>query len=1033
MKRILQSCFLIFFVAATQLAIAQDRTVTGKVTASGDGLPLPGVSVAVKGNTSVGTQTDVNGNFKLTVASTAKILVFRYIGFNSFEAAIASTVNVKLQEDQKLLSEVVVVGYGTQIKQDLTGSIAQVNAKDLENVPVTSFESALQGKAAGVFVESQNGKVGQGIKIRVRGSASVSAGNEPLYVVDGIVITTSNLSSTTASTNPLADINTNDIESIEVLKDASAAAIYGARASNGVVLITTKRGKSGKSSINFSAFGGASSPTGHREFMNAEDYVKISRRAALGAAVQDFNNGYYTTLQEAKDDYNVYVESRLNRYSAGNDDYKTYKVNTDWESLAYQDNPVIQQYDLNITGGSDKTTFYVAGQYLNQDGIIVANGYKRYSGRVNLSHKVTDFIDMGLNLNISSSVNNRVSNDNAFSTPIQIVALSPITPLIDPRSGLLSGSLPGSATNYPVYYNPLLSVDNSFYRTNVYRNIGKIFANVKLTKDLKFTTDFSLDNLNQNEENYYGSLTFRNTGTRNGSGYNASDFVVNVNTNSFFSYAKTFGKKHSFDAVAGTSFQKSTVRSNSISGEQFPSDAYKKIASAASKTGGVSSESAFSFLSYFFRGNYKFDNKYLVTFSARTDGSSRFGASNRYGFFPAGSLGWILSEESFLKKNEVISFLKVRGSYGLTGNSEIGNFASRGLYSGNGAYGGLAGQLPSQIQNPDLSWEETAQLDLGLDFGIYKNRINGSFDYYEKKTNGLLLNVPVPETTGFTTFTKNVGKLTNKGFEVSLNSENFVGDFKWSSSISFANNQNKITDLGGQQLGTNDINYGIEGQPIGVFYLPEYAGVNPANGDAIYYLNTTKTDGSIDRTTTNDINAAQRVVSGNPNPKYIYGFNNNFSFKGLDLTVFFQGVSGNEIFNAGGQYMSASASNGFDNQTTDQMAYWDKPGDITDVPEPRLFFGNGVNNSSRYLSDGSYIRLKTITLGYTLPDNVISRFKLSKVRLYATAQNLATFTKYKGWDPEVNADYQSSNINQGVDFYSAPQAKVISFGINIGL
>nr|MBC7613370.1 TonB-dependent receptor [Pseudopedobacter sp.] len=1032
MKKELLSYFLICFLMVS-VAFAQDKTITGKVTSASDGLPLPGVSVTVKGNTKIGTQTDVNGNFKLSVPSIARTLNFRYIGFKDLEAAVNTVVNVGLEENKKQLSEVVVVGYGTQIKQDLTGSVTQVNAKDLENVPVTSFESALQGKATGVFVESQNGKVGQGIKVRVRGSASVSAGNEPLYVVDGIVIATSNLSSTSASTNPLADINTNDIESIEVLKDASAAAIYGARASNGVVLITTKKGKAGQSKISFSAFGGVSSPTGHREFLNSEDYVKIERRAGDGAAMQDFLSGFYNTLTDAKADYSSFVESRLTRYSAGNTDYQTYKVNTDWESLAFQKSPVIQQYDLNLSGGNDKTTFFISGQYLDQDGIIVANGYKRYSGRINLTHKATDFIDIGLNLNVSNSVNNRVSNDNAFSTPFQIVALSPITPVIDPRSGLLSGSLPGAATNFPVYYNPLLSVDNAFYKTKVYRNIGKIFANVKLSKDLKFTTDFSVDNINQNEENYYGTLTFRNTGVRNGSGYNAGDFLVNLNTNNFLSYAKTIGSKNTIDAVLGTSYQKQTLQSNSTTGEEFPSDSYKKVASAASITAGNSSETSFSFLSYFFRANYKYNNKYLVSFSARYDGSSRFGSGNRYGFFPAGSVGWIMSQEDFLKNNTTLSFLKVRASYGLTGNSEIGNFPSRGLYSGNGSYAGSAGQIPLQIRNPDLRWEETAQLDVGLDFGFIKDRINGTLDYYNKKTTGLLLNVPVPETTGFATYTKNVGKLTNKGFEVAVNSENFVGKFKWSTGLSFANNENKITDLGGQQLGTNDINYGKEGQPIGVFYLPEYAGVDPANGDAIWYKNTKKTDGTLDRTTTNDVNQADRIIAGNPNPKYIFGLNNNFSYNGIDLTVFFQGVSGNKIFNAGGQYMSASASNGFDNQTKDQMAYWDKPGDITNVPEPRLFYANGVGNSTRYLSNGSYVRLKTVTLGYTFPTSVTNKLKLNRLRIYATGQNLATFTKYKGWDPEVNSDYQSTNINQGVDFYSAPQARVISFGLNIGL
>jgi hypothetical protein len=322
---------------------------------------------------------------------------------------------------------------------------------------------------------------------------------------------------------------------------------------------------------------------------------------------------------------------------------------------------------------------------------------------------------------------------------------------------------------------------------------------------------------------------------------------------------------------------------------------------------------------------------------------------------------------------------------------------------------------------------------VGLDFGILKDRITGTMDYYRKNTTDLLLAAPIPQTSGFSSITKNLGALNNKGFEFGLNSENFTGSFKWSSGLTFAYNQNKITNLGGQILNANQINAAIEGQPIGVFYLPEYAGVDQTNGDAIYYLNTKNTDGTLNRTTTNDINLADRIFAGNPNPKFIFGLNNTFSYKNFDLNVFFQGVKGNKIFNGAGQYMSANLSNGYDNQTLDQMAYWDKSGDITDVPEPRLFYGNGVGNSTRYLSDGSFIRLKTLTFGYNLPRETLNKLKLNRLRVFATGLNLATFTKYKGWDPEVNSDYQSTNINQGVDFYSAPQARVISFGINIGL
>ncbi|SER69497.1 TonB-linked outer membrane protein, SusC/RagA family [Pedobacter rhizosphaerae] len=1013
-------------------AFAQSRVISGKVTSS-NAEPIPGVSIFVKGTPSNGTQSDATGSYKISIPSDAKILVFTFIGYKTKESAITgTTLNVTLDEENTTLSDVVVVGYGTQIKRDVSGSVTSVKSKDLENLPVTSFESALQGKAAGVQIAAQNGKLGQGITVRVRGAASVTAGSEPLYIVDGIPITSGDLSSTTAPTSALADLNTNDIESIEVLKDAAASAIYGARASNGVVIITTKQGKAGKTLIQFNALGGISSPSNHRTFLNAQEYVQILRRAGQGAANQDFLNGDYTTLQEALDDYNSIVEGRLNRYSAGNNDYQTYKVNSNWEAASFQDKPVTQQYDLNLTGGNDKTKFYIGGQALDQKGILVGNSYKRYSGRLNLTNKVTDFLEVGVNLNFSNSINNRLSNDNAFSSPLQSVALSPITPFIDPRSGLVSGSLPGAASNYPVYYNPFISIGNAFYKATVYRTLGKAFANLNLAKGLKFSTDFSIDNLNQNEESYYGSLTFRNTGTSNGYGQNISTFVINANTNNFFTYNTSIGKSN-IDATLGTSYQKSTTKFSTLEGQDFPSDSYIKLGSAATKVIATSNEGAFSFLSYFFRANYKYNDRYIASFSVRADGSSRFGANHKYGYFPAGSLAWIISEEDFLKSGETFSLLKLRGSYGLTGNAEIGNYVARGLFAGTGAYGGLPGQTPSRIANPDLTWEKTKQLDIGLDFGILQNRITGAFDYYRKNTTDLLLDVPVPQTTGFATITQNLGALKNSGFELAINTENFVGEFKWSTAITAAINNNEITDLGGQVLNANEINAAIAGQPIGVFYLPEYAGVNPANGDALYYRNTTDAAGNVDRSTTTNINLAQRIFAGNPNPKYTFGLNNSFAFKNFDLTLFFQGVKGNKIFNSAGQYMSANASNGYDNQTADQMNYWDKPGDVTSVPEPRLFYGNGVGNSTRYISDGSYIRLKTLTLGYTFPSSILTKIKLSKLRLYATAQNLATITGYKGWDPEVNADYQSTNINQGVDFYSAPQPRVISFGVNIGL
>ena len=1033
MRKILPGLLLLFFCIA---AHAQTVTVSGKIKDSKDDSPIAGATIRAKGGKAATTSLQ-DGSFTLKVDAKIKEIIISYVGYNDREVSVSEgSLNIALTQNSQSLNEVVVVGYGTKIKRDVTGSIAKVGAKELTNTPVTSFESAIQGRASGVFVQQQNGKLGQGINIRIRGASSVSAGNEPLYVVDGVPVITNDLSSNGAQTNPLADININDIESIEILKDASAAAIYGSRASNGVVLISTKKGKAGTSKIDVGYFTGFQKPTGKREFLNAQQYVDYFTRAAKGAATQDYLLGYYDNVEDALADEIGYVESRFTRYSAGNEDWKTAKVNTNWQDEAFQDAP-ISQYDLSFSGGTDKTKFFASGQYLDQDGIIIRNSYKRYNGRLNLDHKVNTWLSVGMNMSFSRSQNNRISNDNAFSTPLQIVALSPITPLIDPRTGLTSGALDTVTgvpnTNFPVYYNPLLSVGNQTYKTIVNRTLGNVYGNINLAKGLIFRSEFGVDQLNQTEEAYYGSVTARNTGVPNGSGFYSSDQLLNINTNNFFQYTNTFSDIHNIDIIGGMSFQKQTTSSSLAEGEEFPSDAYKKLASAASKTDATSSASEYSFLSYFLRANYKFNNKYLLALSGRYDGSSRFGANNRYGFFPAASVGWIISEEKFMEKTQWINFLKLKASYGLTGNAEIGDFAARGLYSGNGAYGGQAGQRPTQIANPDLKWETTKGYDVGIEASIFNNRLGFEVDYYQRNTQDLLLDVEVPGTSGFATQLKNIGNLVNKGIEFTINSTNINGkSFRWTSTLNFAANKNKITNLGGQVLGT-DVNKAKEGAALGVFFTREFAGADPANGDALYYLNTPKSDGTLDRTTTNDYNAAADVIVGNPNPDFIYGFGNTFTFKSLDLDVLLQGVQGNEIYNGGGQYMSASGSNGFDNQTIDQLAAWDKPGDITMVPEARLFYANGVNASSRYISDGSYLRVKAVTLGYNLSAAVLQRLKIQKARIYVRAQNLFTITNYKGWDPEVNADFQASNINQGQDFYSAPQLKTIVFGVSLSL
>lgn len=1015
---------------------AQTQDVSGRVTDQKDGSPLPGVTVTVKG-TNVSTATAADGTFTLKVPAGAKTLVISSVGYSNKEVAVGSNLSIALAAGDNSLSEVVVVGYGTKIKRDLTGSVAKVGAKELGNTPVTSFESALQGRAAGVQVEQQNGKLGQGIKVRIRGASSVSAGNEPLYVIDGVPVVTNNLSSNGAATNPLADINTNDIESIEILKDASSAAIYGSRGSNGVVLITTKRGKAGKSKVDFGFFSGIQEPTHLRKFMNAQQFVDYSRQAAIGAGRYEYRLGYYPDEQSAIDDWSSYVESRLKRYSAGNDDYKTYKVNTDWQKEAFQRAP-ITQYDLSLSGGNEKTTFYMGGQYLDQSGIIKRNNLKRYNGRINVDHKFNNWLTAGMNLSFARTLNYRVSNDNAFSTPLQSVALSPITPLIDPRTGLLSGQLDNNTgnpnTNYPVYYNPMLSVKDAYYNTFVNRMLGNVYGQAQITKNLSFRTEFGMDQLNQTEEAYYGPITVRNAGYPRGGAFTTADQILNYNTNNFFRYVGKLGDKHNFDAVLGMSYQDQNWFTQGATAESFPAPAYKKLTSAGTKTDATSTETEFSFLSYFSRLNYKFMDRYLVALSGRFDASSRFGPNSRWGFFPAASVGWIVSEEKFLQDSKWLSFLKLKASYGLTGNAEIGNYPWQGLWSGNGAYATIPGQIPSQLSNPNLKWESTASADFGIEFGVLNNRITAEVDYYFRNTKDLLLAVEVPGTSGFSSQIRNLGKLTNKGIEFSINSDNVVTrNFRWTTNVNFGLNRNKITDLNGQELGVGNVNRAREGQPIGVFVAREFAGADPANGDALWIKNTKGPDGKIDRSTTSKYNEAADVVIGNPNPDFIYGMRNNFNYKGIELDVFLQGVQGNNVYDGGGQYMSASGSNGFDNQTVDQLKAWKNPGDKTMVPEARTFQANGTDPSSRWLYDGSYLRVKQLTLAYNLPKNVLTKIKLERARVYVRGQNLFTITNYKGWDPEVNADYQASNINQGVDFYSVPQLRTVVFGINIGL
>ncbi|QIX60694.1 TonB-dependent receptor [Hymenobacter sp. BT18] len=1004
---------LVLYLLLGISAWAQTRAVSGRVTGAGDGAGLPGVTVLERGTTN-GTSTDAGGNFTLNVQEGAS-LIFSSIGFVSQTLPVTGgTINVRLQTNETLLNEAVVVGYGTQAKRDLTGSVTQLSSKDVENVPTVSFEQAIQGRTPGVQINQGSGKLGQGVTIRVRGSSSITASNQPLYVIDGIPVTSQDVGlASSEPLNPLADLNPNDIESITILKDAAASAIYGSRASNGVILVTTKKGRQGESKVNVGYYVGTSRATRIREFLNRDQYKEFFGEAITNASLIPGSaiNAEYGPNDGSDPDYLARAFSDF-----GGIDYNS-NLDTKWNELAFRKGKV-SQYDANISGGDAKTRFYISGNYSDQTGIIIGNQYRRGSLRTNFDHNVSDKLKVGLNLSLVRSVNDRVPDDNAFTNPIQMNALPPLQAAYDPTdpTGFNRGTL---------YENALVSLNTGTNRSGNYRSIGTATLSFQPIKNLTLRSELGGDFLSLREELYYSRLS--NDGAPDGYGYSNQVQAVNYTTNNTATWAQTIGEDHTFDVLAGFTFQRYDQSQSAVEGRGFPSDQFRRLASAARFTSGSgSSGTGYSFLSLLSRVNYAFANRYLFSASIRGDQSSRFGREERWGVFPAASAGWVISEESFLQENSVVSFLKLRASYGLTGNAEIGNFDSRTLYSGS-QYGSEPGIVPGVVLgNDQLTWENTAQADLGLEFGFANDRITGEVDVYQKNTTDLLLNDQLPFTGGYQVITRNLGKLRNRGVEFSLNTRNIDNAFKWTTNFNITFNRNEVSDLNGQILttGSRNLSNVREGEPIGVFWGIEYAGVDPANGDALYYT----ADGS----KTNQPGDAERRKLGDPNPDFTGGLTNTFAFKGFEVSLLNQFTYGNDVYNTAGFFQSVNGDY-FDNQTVDQLKRWQKPGDVTNVPQARFLEGNGGRASSRWIQDGSFFRFKNLTVAYNLPKEWAGKARLSNARIYVTGQNLLTITNYDGYDPEVNSSFNGlPNYLVGHDFYTPPLAKTWLVGVNLG-
>jgi TonB-linked SusC/RagA family outer membrane protein len=980
------------FVFFIQIAVAQEIKVTGVVTDK-KGLPIPGANIIVQG-AKEGTQTNFDGEFTINV-QTGQQLVISYLGMKSIVVPAKTSMKITLEDAPNELEAVLVVGYGTQTKRKSTDNIARVTAKDIQQIPVANVQNALVGKLAGVQITQTNGKVDGGINIRVRGAASISAGTEPLYVLDGIPLVTSDESTNGAATNPLLTLSPNEIESIDVLKDASSAAIYGARGANGVIIITTKKGKDGKGTFSINMSQGISEATHKKKWLNADQYIELFTEASI--------NGTGDASE---------AESTFDFLAQGTD-WRNRAVNTDWQDLAFQTG-LTTDVDFSVSGGDAKTKYFFSGAYNNTTGIVDKNELERVTARSNVSHKVSDNFNIGMNLSFSRSVIDRVQDDNSFTTPLQAVAQSPLSParLED-----------GTANPNTLYANYLLAADNSFWKTIMRRVTGKVFAEYQIIPSLKINSDFAYDLLSQTEDYWQGkNAPFMAT---DGEAYATS---VNNETyiwSNYLTYDKTFAEKHNVNVVAGMEFNKYNRRYQSVTSIYFPDDSFQTVDGGAEVNAGAGNETNYTFVSQFGRLNYSYNNKYLFKASIRRDGSSRFGKNERFGVFPAFSAGWIVSEESFLKDNKVLSFLKLKGSWGKLGNAEIGNFASRQLYAAN-PYNLKSGLTFNQAGNDNLTWEKSTQVDYGIEFGLF-SRISIEADYYNKTTDGLLFEVPLAISSGAATINQNIGKVRSSGLEFTVNTKNIENDnFKWNTSFNITTNKSEVLSMpNGKDIVTS---YTINrvGENISSFYLVEYAGVDPANGDALYVKNTANADGTLDKSTTNDYSEAKRTIAGNPFPELMAGLTNTINYKGIDFSFTFQGEWGASIYNAAGQYQSTAADY-FDNQTTDQLNRWQNPGDITNVPQARLYGSNGTGASTRYLDKSDFVRLRNLTIGYTLPKTTLKNAGISSVRFYATGVNLLTFTNYTGYDPEARRD----DAGIGEEFYSAPPARTIALGVNI--
>ncbi|WP_175633771.1 SusC/RagA family TonB-linked outer membrane protein [Pedobacter ghigonis] len=1055
MKKLLQSLFILLFIAST--AIAQDRTITGAVTGQEDGLPLPGVSVKIKGAAG-GTITGADGKYTIRVSGRATALEFSFIGYLSQSRAVgaASTINVALVSDSKTLSDVVVTGYGVTKKRDFTGSAASVKGEDLKDKPVQSFVQGLTGQAAGVSIIQPNGLLNNPPVIRVRGVSSISLSSFPLVVVDGIPFPTSDASANSATNNPLGDINPADIETIDILKDAASTALYGSRAAAGVLVITTKKGKSGDAKITYDGWYGVNNAVRLPELLNAQQYMDSKNTAIANALVLNPN-----AVPASQRDANN--KSFFPSYNADGS-----LVDTKWYDEVYR-TAQSQNHNVTLSGGTAKTTYYLSGGLSDQDGFLKNNTFKRYSARINATHKATDWLSLSMNVNYNNSINKAPNSGSAPGAAFNssglgriAIAIAPNVPVYNAAGGYnISANNVGNAANLitSTWAHPTVLIDKDVNSSENNRFLTNLGADFKIIDGLNFRSNFSWERANTENIQFWNPLQGDGY-SFNGYAYNNTARRNNWNWINTLQYQKTFNGVHNLNLTIGSDVQNTRTENWGAirQGLGDPTFFDQFQGTFTTNVPGGNSINEIAFQAYLASASYNYKGRYYISGNFRRDGNSALSSDNKWGNFGGGSVGWTISEEDFFKNSalgKTVNSLRIRASYGRVGNANVPAYSEYTTYSP-----GLYGVTPfawifGQAGNKELKWETSNQLDFGLNVALFNNRLTFEADYFKKDINNLLLNVPQALSKGIPndpagTILANVGSMYNKGFEFALGGTPIKTEkFSWTANLNFTTIKNEVTALDpnvSQIIGTTG---GLEsasvtrvGESIGSIYAVRTNGVNPANGRRIY-INAAGREvqylhfGGANAWTYLDGTAApspagDAQVIGGTLPKWYGGFNNTLNYGNFDLNFMFTFSGGNYIYNGS---RAGLLDQRVWNNSTEVLNAWTTPGQQTNIP--RVVYGDNVSNGSSFAIDanvekGDFLRLQAATLGYRIPKSVFGKSGINSVRVYASVNNAFLITNYTGVDPEISTN-GNSNLASGVERNSIPQGRSFTFGISLGL